>query len=385
MARRSSACIVGVGETPYVRRSGQSEAALAAEAVNKAVCDAGIEWDAIDGVIPASKQVSVEEAISDFGLRHVTFTGTVSLGGASAVSSLGLAAMALRYGRATNVVVYVARNGSSGAKIAARIGDMSNPLLRTELEQPYGWSVPAQFYAMICRRHMALFGTTKRQLAEVSLTMRSHAQLNPRAMMHGRPLAIDDYFKAPMVADPYQMFDCCLESDGAVAVVVTTEERARDLHGRPARIAAVTEGHPDSPDDLTNRPDWMDIGLSKAAPRAYEFAGITARDVDAAMIYDCFTFETIHQLEEAGFCSRGDGGAYVEEGNIKLGGRLPVNTHGGLLSEAHMLGLNHVVEAVRQLRGECGSRQVKDARWIAVTGWGNLGDGSFALLTNESG
>jgi len=254
--------------------------------------------------------------------------------------------------------------------------------LREGLEQPQGLSTPAQWYSLFARRHMIEFGTTREHLGAVALTMRNHALLNPHAMMYGRPLTMDEYKASKMIADPYLMFDCCLETDGASAVIVARADRGADSAHRPVRIAAVAEGHADNADDIINRRDFFNLGLTKAAPRAFAEAGLTPTDVDLALIYDCFTFEVIQQLEEAGFVPRGEGGPFVADGNIALGGTLPVNPHGGLLSEGHIAGINHVVEAVVQLRGEAGPRQVKDAEVAAVTGWGDLGDGSLAILTS---
>jgi acetyl-CoA acetyltransferase len=180
-----------------------------------------------------------------------------------------------------------------------------------------------------------------------------------------------------MIADPYQLYDCCLETDGAAAVIATADDVASPC---AVGVAGLASGRPLSPDDLTNRDDWYQIGLTFAAPAAYEQAGLGPTDIDAAMIYDCFTFEVIHQLEVAGFCGAGDGGKFVSSGAIGPGGRLPVNTHGGLLAEGHLTGVNHVVEAVRQLRHEAGANQLPDVRHVAVTGWGDWGDGSMAIL-----
>ena len=245
---------------------------------------------------------------------------------------------------------------------------------------PFGLTAPPQWYALMARRHMHEFGTTEAQLGAVAIAMRRHAQLNPAALMHGKPLTLDEYLASPMIASPYRLYDCSLETDGAAAYVVTSAERARDLQRKPVYVMGAAAGQPYPADEICGRPDFHGIGLTHAAPEAFAMAGVTPADTDFAQIYDCFTFEVIQQLEEAGFCKRGEGGAFVENGGIELGGKLPVNTHGGLLSHAHLLGLGHVVEAVRQLRGEAGERQVPDAHLGVVTGWGDFGDGSIAVL-----
>ena len=224
------------------------------------------------------------------------------------------------------------------------------------------------------------FNTRPEQLGAIAVAMRQHAQRNPGAVMYGKPMTLDDYMASPMLADPYRIFDCCLETDGAAAVVVTTAERARDLPAKPVTIVAGASGQPYPADEITNRKDFFSTGLTVAAPQAFGRAGIKPAEVDVAMVYDCFTFEVLQQLEEMGFCKRGEGGEFVEGGRIAPGGELPVNTHGGLMSEAHVLGMNHIIEAVLQLRGGAGERQVNNTKTVVVTGWGDFGDGSIVIL-----
>jgi acetyl-CoA acetyltransferase len=335
----------------------------------------------LGAVVPVGGSLFTEDVVAGLGLRDDVLDVLPPPGGNGGLNSVGAAELILRAGAADVAVAVFARNGRSASRIGRRVSDLPGQQFREFLERPYGWVAPAQWYAMIAQRHMAVHGTSTDALAEVALTMRAHAQLNPHAMMFGKPMTREHYDASPMVSDPYRLFDCCLETDGAVAVVLTSRDRRSNPAGeRDVRLLAFSSARPQSADDLTNREDWFRIGLTTAAPAVYERAGIGPADVDTAMIYDCFTFEVLHQLEEAGFCPRGEAGAFVLSGALRLGGRLPTNTHGGLLSEGHLLGLSHVVEAVRQVRGEAGDRQVPHARVAAVTGWGDWGDGSMALF-----
>ena len=178
---------------------------------------------------------------------------------------------------------------------------------------PVGTNAPAQFYAHMARRHMELYGTTSEQLAEVAMTCRRHAQLNERAMMR-KPMNLADHQASRMIADPLHLFDCCLESAGAAAVVVSRAERAKDAPHRPVYIAGVAEGHPDSPSAITTRPDMTRLGIARAAPIAFDMAGVRHSDIDVAEIYDCFTYIVLCQLEDMGFCAKGEGGEFVSQG-----------------------------------------------------------------------
>ena len=377
-----TACIVGIGQTELSRNSGRSITRLALEALLAAADDAGIAPSMIDGLVPYPDSVTAEDVIPVLGGADVRFTAQSHMGGASSLAGLRLAALAVEAGHADHVAVFVARNGASATRIDQRVRQLTGQAYRRELEYPHGMNTPAQWYALACRRHMHEFGTTREALGTVALTMRANAQRNPGAQMYGRTLTMDDYLGAPVIADPYRKFDCCLETDGAAAVIVARQDRAADAPAPAVRIRGIAEGHPDSADDLAGRWDFFNTGLTKAAPRAFGQAGIGPGDVDVAFIYDCFTFEVIQQLEEAGFCGRGEGGGFVLDGHIAPGGSLPVNPHGGLLSEGHLTGVNHLIECVRQLRHQApGGRQVADVEVAALTGWGDMGDGALALLT----
>ena len=291
---------------------------------------------------------------------------TLHIGGASGIAGIQDAAMAVASGVANNVVVVSGRNGSSMHRVsqaqAARgiQAPHRQQMISMEFEGVYGANVPMQFYALIAQRHMHLYGTTSEQLGAVAVTMRRHAGMNEKAIMTA-PITIDDHQASRMITTPFHLFDCCIETDGSTAVVVSSAERAADAKRTPARILGIAEGHPDSPSSTATRVDHTRIGISKAAPRAFAMAGLTPQDLKLAMLYDPFTFIPIYTLENLGVVGPGEGGPFAAEGHIGLGGRLPVNTHGGLHSQAHsQSGLNHVAEAVKQLRGIAGRAQVAD-------------------------
>lgn len=383
---KEQACIVGIGQTPFTRGTDEepNDFRLQLRAAEAAIEDAGLESGQIDGVCPYVSLGIAEDFAVHLGIRDLRYQATSHVGGACPGASLANAAMAVSAGLANYVLMPGGWYGYSGRKVrevvVADVSVMSGGMTARDYYFPYGLTVPVQWFSMMARCHMEEFGTSTEQLGAVAVAMRKHAQLNPGALMRGRPMSMDDYLDSPMIADPYRLFDCSLEADGAVAFVVTTAERARDLKSKPVHVMGIAQGQPFPADDIATRDDVFELGLTSAAPRAFARAGIGHRDVDFAQIYDPFTFQVIQQIEELGFCKRGEGGAFVEGGRIELDGELPVNTSGGLLSEAHVLGMNHFLEAVRQLRGDAGARQVENAAIGIVTGFGDFGDGAVAIL-----
>ena len=380
MTLKGSASVVGIGETAYVRRSPRSSLELQFEASLAAIADAGLSPRDIDGVIPIGITAApVEEYVTSFGIPDLRFSALIPHGGASAVGALQAAAAAIAAGICTAVLVPAGRNVSSGERAGVRIHQMPQFRYVTEFERPVGAIAPAQLYAPMARLHMERYGTTSEQLGAVAVTCRRHAGLHGNAVMT-EPITLEDHQRSRMIADPFRLLDCSLESDGGAAFVVTAADRAAASPHAPVDLLGSAMGHPDSPSSITQRPELTRLGVAKAAPHAWAMAGLGPDDIDVAEVYDCFTWVLLCQLEDMGFCAKGDGGPFVSSGALSLDGTLPTNTHGGLLSQGHMLGMNHVVELVRQLRGDGGATQVHGAEVGLVTGYGDLGDGGMAIL-----
>ncbi|WP_406624809.1 thiolase C-terminal domain-containing protein [Acidovorax sp. SDU_ACID1] len=377
------AALTGAAELGYQRGVSEfSTLSLQLQAGLAAARDAGVAPAEIDGVIAMSNGSALaEDFVQAFGIRDLRFSAMVPMGGASPVAALQLAAAVIQAGICRHVLLPTGRDGRGG-DATARIAQLQVFRGVAEFEMPLGAFAAPQLYAAMARRHMHEYGTRSTDFAEIAVAMRHHASTQPNALMR-RPMTIDDHQNSRMVADPLRLLDCCIDNAGAAAVLVSAPDAARDLRRPPVWLMGAAEGHPDSPLSITQRPDLTRLGAAKAADRAFAMAGIGRGDIDVACLYDCFTYIVLCQLEDLGFCAKGEGGPFVRGGALKVGGRLPVNPHGGAMSQAHMVGMNHIVEMVHQLRGEA-ANQVPGARHGLVSGYGDLGDGSVAILCKDT-
>lgn len=381
---RDRTAIVGVGYTPFSKASGVTTLTLALRAIAAALEDAGLAPRDVDGLATFRVGDSVLPMVvaQSLGIQDLRFHLDLFGGGSISHAMVGQAALALHAGVADTIVCYRALNARSGF----RMGGTGRPLVdavETQFQAPYGYFTPPQQFAMEARAHMARYGTKSEHLGQIAVQQRAFARDNERAMMRG-PMTLDDYLAARFVVEPFRLFDCCLETDGAVAIVLTRADRARDLRHVPVLIRGAAWG---GGQNLYSNQifDTTRTAAADMAPRLYAMAGVGPSEFDLAELYDCFTYSVLVQLEDYGFCPKGEGGPFVASGATARGGALPVNTHGGFLSEGYVHGLNHVAEAVSQLRHGAGARQVEGAELALSTAQPGYVAGSTAALVLRRG
>jgi acetyl-CoA acetyltransferase len=370
--------IAGIGATEFSKESGRSELRLAAEAVRAALDDAGLTPADVNGLVTFTMDSNAEVAVArELGVPELTFFSQVSYGGGAACATVHQAAMAIATGAADVVVCYRAMNERSGRRfgqvaVGAAVAPTSSGI-DNSWHYPIGLSTPAATVAMMARRYMHVYGATSADFGVVAVADRRHAATNPRAWFYQRPITIEDHQASRWITEPLRLLDCCQESDGGVAVVVTSLDRARSLRQRPAAIAAAAQGSGRDQftmtsyyrDDMTGLPE---MGI--VARQLWRASGAGPADVRTAILYDHFTPYVLMQLEELGFCGRGEARDFIAGGAIELGGRLPLNPHGGQLGEAYIHGMNGIAEAVRQVRGTSVNQVAGDGPVLVTAGTG---------------
>jgi acetyl-CoA acetyltransferase len=347
---------------------------LYVRAARLALEDAGITKNQVDGLVTcaswAEPYLYHAEMIAEYMQIFPRYCIGAPAGGGTTLAIMHHVASAIVTGMCNTVLVTMADSQVSGLSRDKAV-EMMSTAGHPQFERPYGPPIPA-FYALLARAHEHAYGTTDEQRAAVAVACRKHASLNPAAQMR-KPITIDDVLASRMIADPLHLLDCSLISDGGAAFIMTSAERARDFKQKPVYLLGVGEGH--SHEHVTQALDLTTSAAKEAGARAYAMAGLGPNDIDVAELYDCFTPVVIIELEDLGFCPKGEGGRFVASGQIELGGKLPVNTHGGLLSHCHPGhpgSMFSITEAVRQLRGSCGERQVEGAKIALVLGQGGI-------------
>jgi len=347
------AVIAGIGATEFSKDSGRSELQLACEATVDALNDAGLQPSDVDGMVTFTQDSNNEiEIARSVGIGELTFFSRIHHGGGAACATVQQAAMAVATGVAEVVVCYRAFNERSGFRFGRT--DRVTPGMEYGWYAPYGLVTPASWVAMHARRYMHEFGVASADFGLVSVADRKHAATNPKAWFYERPITLDDHQSSDWVVEPLHLLDCCQESDGAVAIVVTTADRAKDLKQKPVSIEAAAQGAWADQESMTSYYRDEINGLPEmgvVGRQLWEQSGLTPDDIQTAVFYDHFTPFVLVQMEELGFCKRGEAKDFIAGGAIEIGGRLPINTNGGQLGEAYIHGMNGIAEGVRQVRG----------------------------------
>jgi acetyl-CoA acetyltransferase len=372
-----AAAIAGIGATEFSKDSGRSELQLAAEATAAALADAGLRPSDVDGLVTFVMDGNAEIAVArELGVGDLSFFSQVGYGGGAACATVQQAALAVAAGIAEVVVCYRALNERSGHRFGqvsrAAVAAPTSSGVDNGWHYPMGLGTPAATVAMIARRYMHEYGATSEDFGLVAVADRRHAAVNPRAWFYQRPITLADHQASRWIAEPLRLLDCCQESDGAVAIVVTSAERARDLRHPAAVIQAAAQGS--SPGQFVMTSYYRDeLGLPEmgvVARQLWSQSGLGPADVRTAILYDHFTPYVLLQLEELGFCPRGEARHFISGGTIELGGDLPLNTHGGQLGEAYIHGMNGIAEGVRQVRGTSVNQVPGDGPVLVTAGTG---------------
>ncbi|MSO78665.1 MAG: hypothetical protein EXQ79_03575 [Acidimicrobiia bacterium] len=353
--------ICGVGESDHSKASGRTTRDIVGQAVERALADAGLEPRDVDGLMYISMpdQMDVAGFHEYFGTDHDMWESKGGGGMTHAAAAPYEAAHALRDGLASVILnTFGVAWATQRSNMVGGPGEShAQELFKQNLEIPMGWFPQPVYFATVARRHMFEFGTTQEQLGAIAVAQRRNANHTPTAVMHDRTLTMEQYLAAPTIVAPFRKEDCCLISDGGGAFLMTSTERARDMAKPVVEVAGVGLGNSSTGTHWAQQPAFTSTPQVFAAPVAFEMAGVTHDDIDLYTCYDPFTIHTLMQLEDSGFCPKGEGGAFVEGDTLNFdSGKLPTNTHGGLLSHAYVLGIAHVVEVVRQVRGEAAAQ-----------------------------
>jgi acetyl-CoA acetyltransferase len=378
--------IAGIGETSYTKASGRTARDIGAEAAERAIADCGLRPEDIDGLTynAAFADFDVAAFHEHFGTSHDVWSSPWGGGMSWAATAPALAAGAIARGEARHVLnVFPVAWATQRSSMTGGPGEVhASQSLKQNLEVPMGFFPQPVYFAAIMRRHMLDFGTTAEQFGAIAVACRRHANHHPGAVMHDKPMTLDDYLHSTVLADPLRLFDSCLISDGGAAYVTTSIERARDLPQPPAVVRGVGEGISGTGGHWSQQRAFTSTPQVFSAPSAFGMAGLSPADVDVLTLYDPFTVVALMQIEDMGFCAKGEGGAFVEGETLWFDrGALPYNPHGGLLSHAYVLGIAHVVEIVQQLRGTAAA-QVADCE-VAVYGGYTGQHASTLVLTKD--